>query len=138
MRAGEAEEEEASAASRVLAILKKRWGDNTFTTLDVVRELAKVNSMIDHGGSERAAELADALGELIGKTLENPTARSLGKLFQKHLKGRHASIDEGNCVAVLSKIRGGRANEYKVEISRQPTGDAKPAETTGGPWRASL
>jgi hypothetical protein len=84
--------------------------------------------MIQDSGAERAAELADALRELIGKALENPTARSLGKLFQKHLTGRPAWIDEGNCVAVLSKIRGGRANEYKVEISRQPTGGAKPGE----------
>jgi hypothetical protein len=45
-------------------------------------------------GAERAAELADALGELIGKALENPTARSLGKLFQKHLTNRPAWIEE--------------------------------------------
>jgi hypothetical protein len=155
LRAGEAGEEEASATSRVLAILKKRWGGNTFTTRDVVKELTKVNSMIEDG-AERAAELADALGELIGKALENPTARSIGKLFQRHLTNRPAWIDDGNGVAVLRKIPSGRANEYKVEISRQPTGDGKPGgaesvsagesrkkqanggETTGGPWRATL
>jgi hypothetical protein len=121
----------------------------------VVKELAKVDSMIEDG-AERAAELADALGELIGKALENPTARSIGKLFQKHLTNRPAWIDDGNGVAVLRKIPSGRANEYKVEISRQPTGDGKPGaaesvsagearkkqanggETTGGPWRAML
>jgi hypothetical protein len=148
LRAGEAGEEEASAASRVLAILKKRWGDKTFTTPDVVKELAKVNASIANG-ADRAAELADALGELIGKALENPTARSIGKLFQKHLTNRPAWIDEGNCVAVLRKIPGGRANEYKIEITRQPTGDGKPGgaenvsagesrEATGEPWRATL
>jgi len=154
LRAGEAAEEEASAASRVLAILKKRWGGKTFTTRDVVKELAKVNAMIADG-AERAAELADALGELIGKALENPTARSLGKLFQKHLTNRPAWIEEENCVAVLRKIANDRANEYKIEIPRQPTGDGKPGEaenvsgesrqkpanggeTTGGPWRATL
>jgi hypothetical protein len=152
LRAGEVAEEEASATSRVLAILKKRWGGKTFTTRDVVKELAKVNSMIEDG-AERAAELADALGELIGKALENPTARSLGKLFQKHLTNRPAWIDDGNGVAILRKIPGGRANEYKIEIPGQPTGIAKPGgaenvsagekpanggETTGGPWRVTL
>jgi hypothetical protein len=153
LRAGEAGEEEASAASRVLAILMKRWGAKKFTTRDVVRELANVNFMVDEGDAESAEELADALGDLIGKALENSTARSLGKLFQKHLTNRPAWIDDGNCVAVLRKISGDRANEYKIEIPGQPTGDAKsgrtenvsagekPAnggKTTGGPWRATL
>jgi hypothetical protein len=155
LRAGEAGEEEASATSRSLAILKKRWDGKTFTTRDVVRELAKVNAYIEDGG-EKAAELADALGELIGKALENPTARSIGKLFQKHLTNRPAWIDDENSSAVLRKISGGRANEYKIEISRQPTGDGKaegaenvsagesrekPAnggETTGEPWKATV
>jgi hypothetical protein len=148
LRAGEAGEEEASAASRVLEILKKRWGGNTFTTRDVVRELAKVNSMIEDG-AERAAELADAFGELIGKSLENPTARSVGKLFQKHLTNRPAWIDDGNGVAVLLKIPGGRANEYKIDMPRQPTGNGKPGgaenvsasesqKATGEPWRTTL
>jgi hypothetical protein len=123
----------------------------------VVRELAKVNSMIEDG-ADRAAELADALGELIGKTLENPTAQRIGKLFQRHLTNRPAWMDDGNCVAVLRKISDdrARANEYKIEITRQPTGDGKPGgaenvsagesrakpanggETTGEPWRATL
>jgi hypothetical protein len=155
LRLGESGEEEASAASRVLAILRKRWGGKSFTTRDVVKEIAKMNSPIEEG-AEKAAELADALGELIGKALENPTARSLGKLFQKHLTNRPAWIDDGNCVAVLRRISGDRANEYKVEIPGQPTGDGEPrgpedvstdesrekpanrGETTGGPWRATL
>ena len=148
LRVGESGEEEASAASRVLTILKKLCGGKSFTTLDVVKELAKLKSYSDEG-KERAAELADALGELIGKTLENPTARSIGKLFQKHLTGRPTWIDDENCVAVLRKISGSRANEYKIEIPPQPTGDGKPGgespekpanqrETTGGPWRVTL
>jgi len=155
LRGGEAEEEEASAASRVLAILKKRWGGKAFTTNEVVAELAKVNFSVD-GGAESAAELVDALGELIGKALENPTARGIGKLFQKHLTNRPAWIDEGNCAAVLRKISGKRQNEYKIEISPQPNGDGKPGdaehvsaresrekpanggETTGEPWRTTL
>jgi hypothetical protein len=139
----------------VLAILKKRWDGKTFTTQDVVKELTKMNFQIDDA-AETAAELADALGELIGKALENPTARSIGKLFQRHLTNRPAWIDDGNGVAVLRKISGKRANEYKVEIPRQPTGNGKsgeaedvsagesrekPAngvEATRGPWRATL
>ena len=141
LRAGEAGEEEASATSRVLAILKKRWNGNTFTTRNVVQELVKTNSPLEHE-AERAAELADALGELIGKVLENPTARSIGKLFQKHLTNRAAWIDDGNGTAILRKISGKRENEYKVEMPRHSTGDAKPEggsrEQSGEPWRATL
>ena len=155
LRAGEAGEEEASATSRVLAILKNRWEGKTFTTPDVVKELAKATAL-NEDGAERATELADALGELIGKALEHPTARSIGKLFQKYLTNRPAWIDDGNGVAILRKTAGNRANEYKIEIPGQPTGDAKPAraanasageyqekpadreETTGERWRATL
>jgi hypothetical protein len=155
LRASESGEEEASAASRVLAILKKRWGGRAFTTRDVVKELAKATAL-NEDGAERATELADALGELIGKALEYSTPRTIGKLFQKHLTNRPAWIDDGNSVAILRKTAGNRANEYKIEIRGQPTGDAKPAgaenasagespdkpanpgETTGEPWRATL
>jgi hypothetical protein len=155
LRAGEAGEEEASAASRVLAILKRRWGSKTFTTRDVVKELAKATAL-NEDGAERATELADALGELIGKALENPTARSIGKLFQKHLTNRPAWIDDGNGVAILRKTAGNRANEYKIETPGQPTGNVKPegagnvsagepgekpangAETAGEPWKARV
>jgi hypothetical protein len=147
LRAGEAGEEEASALSRVLTILKKRWDGRTFTTHDVALQLAKVHSVISDD-KERAEELADALGELIGKAFENPTARSLGKLFQKHLTNRPAWIDDGNCVAVLRKISSKRQNEYKIEIPQQPTRDGKPGhaedfpagggERTGEPWKATV
>jgi hypothetical protein len=138
LRAGEAQDEDASAASRVLTILRKRWGDKAFKAQNVALALSAANSMIDKS-AEEAAELADALGELIGKTLEKPTARSIGKLFQKHLTNRPAWIDGGNCVAVLRNNSNDRANEYRVEILQQPAGDENAwAEATGEPWRATL
>ena len=127
LRAGKAGEEEASATSRALATLKKKWGTKPFTARAVVQELAKADNTLLHG-AEEAEELADALGELIGKVLEKPTARSIGKLFQKHLTNRPAFIEDGNCVAVLRKKSGDRANEYEIEI---PGGEAEP-------WRATL
>jgi hypothetical protein len=129
LRAGEVGEEEASATSRALAILRKKWGSKPFTARAVVQELAKANSLIEDN-ADQAAELADALGDLIGKVLEKPTARSIGKLFQKHLTNRPAFIEDGNCVAVLRKKSDHRANEYEIEI---PGGDV--AEE---PWRATL
>lgn len=153
MRIGENGEEEASAASRVLANLRKRWGDGgTFTTGDVVKELQKADSSFD-SRADRAAELLDALGDLIGKPLERPTARSLGKLFQKHLTGRPAWIDDENCVAVLRKNAGSRANDYKVETSSVDKKPGAPVNssasgrreepangttTSGGPWKQTL
>jgi hypothetical protein len=129
LRAGEVGEEEASATSRALAILRKIWGSKPFTARAVVQELAKANSLIEDN-ADQAAELADALGELIGKALEKPTARSIGKLFQKHLTNRPAFIEDGNCVGILRKKSDDRANEYEIEI---PGGDA-----AGEPWRAML
>jgi hypothetical protein len=129
LRDGEAGEEEASATSRALAILRKKWGIKPFTARAVVQELAKANSLIEDD-ADQAAELADALGDLIGKVLEKPTARSIGKLFQKHLTNRPAFLEDGNCVAVLRKKSNDRANEYEIEI---PGGDA-----AGEPWRTTL
>ena len=125
LRSGEAEDEEASAASRVLAIFRKRWGDRPFTAQKVVVALSTANSMVDES-AEQAQELADALSELAGKTLDKPTSRSIGKLFQRHLTNRPAWIEDGNTVAVLRKESGHEANQYKVEIQGKPNGEEKP------------
>ena len=116
MRSGEFGEEEASAAARVLTILREYWGDKQFATIEVVLALAEVNCGTEEA-VVRAEALSDALGELIGKTLEKPTARSLGKLFQKHLTNRSAWIDAGNAVATLRRIAGHETNHYKVQVS---------------------
>jgi hypothetical protein len=71
LRAGEFEEEEASAASRALTIIREYWGDKTFTTREVVLALAEVNCGAEEAVA-RAEALSDALGELIGKMLEKP------------------------------------------------------------------
>lgn len=129
LRAGETEDEEASATSRALAVLKKCFGDMRFTALAVVQELAKANSPTV-SDTVNAFELSDALGELVGKELERPTARSIGKLFQKHLTNRPAWIEDGNCVAVLRIKTSGRANEYEIE-----TPGMKP---TSAAWSATV
>jgi hypothetical protein len=49
-----------------------------------------------NGGQRVEVDLAEALAELAGKRLDKPTARSLGKLFQKRLVGRPAWIDDGS------------------------------------------
>ncbi|WOH51921.1 hypothetical protein [Bradyrhizobium sp. sBnM-33] len=116
LRAGEASEEEASAASRALTVLRECWGEDSFTTRLVVMKLAELGSMMESKVA-RAEALSDALGELIGKPLENPTARSVGKLFQKYLTNRPVWLADGDVVAVLRKIPGHDANEYRVEIS---------------------
>jgi hypothetical protein len=138
LRAGESGEEEASASSRALTVLRERWGDSEFTTRDVVLALADLHS----GFEERAAPaeaLSDALGELIGKTLEKPTARSVGKLFQKYLTNRPAWIEDGDAVAVLRKIPGHDANKYRIDISipGQSCSSDKSGSTAGGPQGAN-
>jgi hypothetical protein len=93
--------------------------------------LEQVNSATAGKTAEQAEELFEAPGELVGKTLEHPTARSLGKLFQKHLTDRPAWIDNGKLIAILRKDSGHQENRYKVEIP-QPTGTAQARAETGG------
>jgi hypothetical protein len=116
LRVGEAGEEEASAASRALTVLRECFGEDSFTTRLVVMTLAESGSMVESKVA-RAEALSDALGELIGKPLEKPTARSIGKLFQKYLTNRPVWLADSDAVAVLRKIPGHDANEYRVEVS---------------------
>jgi hypothetical protein len=135
LRVGESDDEEASAASRVLTILSNKWPGKWFTTREVVRFLADRISLVDEDNATQAEALFDALGELVGKPIENPTARSIGKLFQKHLTGRPAWIADGDGqrTAVLRKVPRHDMNKYEVELqvttnstaqSERPSADA--------------
>jgi hypothetical protein len=147
LREGETEDEEASAASRALTALGREWNGKSFTTREVVLFLAAgtvSSSLFDPDKAAGAEALSDALSELLGKPLEYPTARSIGKLFQKHLTNRPAWIDAGNCAVLLRNNSNDRANEYRVEI-QQPAGHVDQgeaenvsAETAGETWRATL
>jgi hypothetical protein len=123
MRAGEVDDEEASSLSAALTVLRHIWGARWFTTKEVVNAMS-VDSRIDgwsmkpdNAEKARAEMLADALGELAGKRLDRPTARRLGKLFQKCLVGRPAWIGDGQMVATLRKHPGHNENSYRVELS---------------------
>ena len=108
--------EDASAASAALTIMHKIWGDGVFTAMDVVK--AMILDMHSEDANEANAEaLADALGELVGKRLDKPTAHSIGKLFQKRLVGRPAWIGDGQAVATLKKCVGHNANTYQIHVS---------------------
>lgn len=121
LRLGESEEEEASATSRALAVLGRQWDGNWFTTRDVVLFLDERNSRLNEDKAVRAEALFDALSDLIGKPLENPTARSVGKLFQKHLTNRPAFLEGENCSAVLRKLAPDKnrdGNKYEIVMLR--------------------
>jgi hypothetical protein len=115
MRAGEVGDEDASAASAALTIMHKIWGDSAFTAMDVVK--AMIPDTHSEDANEAAEALADALGELVGKRLDKPTAHSIGKLFQKRLVGRPAWVGDGQAVATLKKFVGHNANTYQIHVS---------------------
>ena len=121
MRAGEVGDEEASAASAALAIMREIWGDSAFTARDVVKAMTPKTSLFptdwEEASKAKAEAIADALGELIGRRLNQPTAHSIGKLFQKRLVGRPAWIDDGQAVATLRKSTGHSANTYQIHVS---------------------
>ena len=125
MRAGEVGDEEASAASAALSILRELFGGHEFTAKDVVRAIPteqKGGSWLSPTSAHETENghgesIAAALGELIGKRLDRPTAHSIGKLFQKRLVGRPAWIGDGQLVAKLRKFEGHNQNTYRVEVS---------------------
>ena len=129
MRAGEAGDEEASAASAALGILREIWEGRSFTAKDVVEAMAieplftaVSPANADDVRNARAESLTDALGELVGRRLDRPTAHSIGKLFQKRLVGRPAWIDDGRMVATLRKFEGHNQNNYRIQISASEQG----------------
>jgi hypothetical protein len=134
MRAGEVGDEEASAASAALTILREIWGDGAFTAMDVVKAMtlemhAWLAPTREDADKAKAEAIADALGELVGKRLDRPTAHSIGKLFQKRLVGRPAWIGDGQAVATLKKSTGHNANTYRIDVSAPGQDDASSAQT---------
>jgi hypothetical protein len=121
MRAGEVGDEEASAVSAALTILREIWGEGTFTATDVVKamtpEIQPWSTPTNTEEADKAEAIADALGELVGKRLHRPTAHSIGKLFQKRLVERPAWIGDGQTVAKLRKSKGHNANTYRIDLS---------------------
>jgi hypothetical protein len=114
LRAGEVGDDEAAAVALTLGLFREIWGDKHFTAKDVVKKMApKPDGSLD----ERAEAIADALGELVGKRLDRPTAHGLGKLFQKRLVDRPAWIDDGQRVGTLKKFTGHNENSYHVDIT---------------------
>jgi hypothetical protein len=139
MRAGEVGDEEASAASAALTVLREIWGSSTFTARDVVKTMmpeSKIGTwpasgQLNEAEMARAESISDALGELVGKRLDRPTAHSIGKLFQKRLVGRPAWIGDGQTVATLRKSPGHNENTYRVELSAPGRGPKAPSSDTG-------
>src|SRR5262249_227238 len=134
-------DEEASAVSAALTVLHDIWGDRKFTTKEVVQAMT-----VDAAGGwptksdrekARAETLADALGELVGKRLDRPTAHSPGKRFQKRLVGRPAWIGDGQMAATLRNSPGHNENRYQVVLSaaapsaEAPTDDEHTAADSG-------
>ena len=131
MRAGEVGDEEASAASAALSLLREIWGSGAFTAREVVKAMTpaatwSTPSNLEDADNAKAESLTDALGELVGRRLDRPTAYSIGKLFQKRLVGRPAWIGDGQMVATLRKFPGHSENTYRVDVSSPPEEVATP------------
>ena len=124
MRLGEEDDEEAVAVSSALTIFHEIWGTGPFTSQDVAKAMT-----IEYDWSEpvsdaeraRADAIRDALGELVGKRLDRPTAHSIGKLFQKRLVNRPARIGDEQAVALLRRHQGHAENTYWVEVKGSPS-----------------
>jgi hypothetical protein len=112
MRAGEVEDEEASAVSAALTIMLKTWGERTFTSMDVVKAM-----ITEEAETAKAEAIADVLADLAGKRLDRPSARSIGKFLGNRLVNRPAWIGEGQVVATLKKTDRHNANTYRIHVT---------------------
>ncbi len=122
MRAGEVGDEEASAASVALTVLKKIFAEKPFTSRDIVRAMTPdwtvgSRSILEEEKIAMAEALTEAMSELVGKHFQRPTAHSIGKLLQKRLVGRPARITDGEAVVTLRRIPGHSQNTYRVEMT---------------------
>ncbi|MCX7298081.1 MAG: hypothetical protein NTU64_14705 [Hyphomicrobiales bacterium] len=139
MRIGEAGDEEASAASAALTMLHGIWGGDVFTSGAVVKAMTPEPKQeafyqkVDDASKARADAIADALGELVGKRLDFPTAHSIGKLFQKRLVGRPTWINDGQTVATLVKTSGHNENTYRVSVAASGQSQNPPTANTFSP-----
>ena len=116
MRAGEVGDEEASAVSAALTIMREIWKDGAFAAMDVVKAMT-LELHTEEADKAKAEAIAEALSELIGKRLDRPTAHSIGKLFQKRLVDRPAWIGDGQAIAILKRSVGHNANTYHIHLS---------------------
>jgi hypothetical protein len=112
MRAGEVEDEEASAVSAALTIMLETWGERTFTSMDVVKAM-----ITEEAETAKAEAIADALADLAGKRLDRPSARSIGKFLGNRLVGRPAWIGDGQVIATLKKTDRHNANTYRIYVT---------------------
>src|SRR6516162_7844127 len=113
--------------------MREIWADGAFTAMDVVKAMTPEMDAWSAPTKEdtdkaKAEAIADALGELVGKRLDRPTAHSIGKLFQKRLVGRPAWIGDGQAVATLKKSKGHNANTYRIAVSVPGQDDASSAQ----------
>jgi hypothetical protein len=124
MRLGEDDDEEAAAVSSALAIFHEIWGTGPFTSQNVAKVMTIEHDLLSAPVSDaeraRADAIRDALGELVGKRLDRPTAHSIGKLFQKRLVNRPARIGDEQAVATLRRHQGHVENTYRVEVKGSP------------------
>jgi hypothetical protein len=119
MRKAESEEAEASATSQVLTVFQQQSGRGWFTARDVAFLLTERNSRLDLEKAARAETLFDALYELDEKTMNDPTAPRLGKLFQKYLTDRTVVLEGQNGSAKLRKVEADKnndGNKYEVVL----------------------
>jgi hypothetical protein len=112
MRAGEVEDEEASAVSAALMIMLETWGERTFTSMDLVKTM-----ITEEAETPKAGAIGDALADLAGKRLDRPSARSIGKFLGNRLVDRPAWIGDGQMIATLRKTDRHNANTYRIQLT---------------------
>ena len=137
MRAGEENDEEATAASNVLVVLHRQFGDHPFTSGEIVKALVPKAHQTNffHGTvtteeEPRVAALTEALEQISDRRMYQPSAHAIGKLLQKRLVDRPAWYDDSGTVATLRRQRNHEANAYRIELRKpQRPDDVKNIKT---------
>ena len=130
MRAGEENDEDATAASNILIVLYRQFGGSPFTSGDIVKALVLQSTRSGIGFAsvtpqeeDRVAALTEALEQISDRRLYQPSAHAIGKLLQKRLVDRPAWFDDSGTVATLRRQRNHEANAYRIELRKPPRAD---------------
>ena len=101
--------------------LQAEFGDADFTARDIIAVFfdagaSSLSVFPDATMRERADQLLDAFGQLLGRRLDRPTAGTIGKILNNRLVDRPTFIDDSDVAVVLKASWERHTSRYRVQL----------------------
>ena len=109
----------SGAASTMLSTLQAEFDNADFTARDIIAVFdagASSLGVLDTTMRERADQLLDAFGQLLGRRLDRPTAGTIGKILNNRLVDRPTFIDDSDVAVVLKASWEKHTSRYRVQL----------------------